>query len=112
MLKDHVIVDMENLASATKDDKNYVYDNHVNSYNSLKKFYLGCSCSVCYQRYEFSKGSHLCNSKTRCHVKQGKITQRLDPDQFHDTVDDESTSVEPPILLEYQQDLRSQVYTT
>ena len=59
------------------------------SERSLKQYYLGCSCSVCYQRYQFSKGYHCCDSKSRCNVRRYEKC-----DDLEETVDACSAPVE------------------
>ena len=50
----------------------------IKSRSSLKHYYLGCSCRICYQRYKFSKKPHSCNAKDRCHVDNRQKIEDLE----------------------------------
>ena len=94
MKDDHVSIDMEPSyygrtgGVLLKEDSMDFIGNSM-SERSLKQYYLGCSCSVCYQRYQFSKGYHCCDSKSRCNVRRYEKC-----DDLEETVDACSAPVE------------------
>ena len=71
-------------------EKMSLVDDKYRSERSLKQYYLGCSCSVCYQRYHISKGYHCCDSKSRCNVRRYV-------EELEDSVDSHSAPVERKI---------------
>ena len=71
-------------------EKMRLVDDKYRSERSLKQYYLGCSCSVCYQRYHISKGYHCCDSKSRCNVRRYV-------EEFEDSVDSHSAPFERKI---------------
>ena len=90
MRTDHVTIEMDQSFAEQqrlehKEQMSLVDDNY-RSKRSLKQYYLGCSCSVCYQRYHISKGYHCCDSKSRCNVR------RYD-EELEDSIDSHSAPV-------------------
>ena len=94
MKNEHVSIDMDNTnynhnkGEETKSQLEREYEKY-RSERSLKQYYLGCSCSVCYQRYHISKGYHCCDSKSRCNYRRYEKF-----DDSEDNVDSHSEPVE------------------
>ena len=82
-------------------EKMSLVDDKYRSERSLKQYYLGCSCSVCYQRYHISKGYHCCDSKSRCNVRRYV-------EELEDSVDSHSAPIERKI--ETMNKVRSCIY--
>ena len=92
MKDEHVSIDMDNTNyNHTEQNKGFDLDYYekYRSEKSLKQYYLGCSCSVCYQRYYISKGYHCCDSKSRCNVRRYEKS-----DDLEDSIDSHSAPIE------------------
>ena len=83
MKTDHVAIEMEEkplnnnwkVIQMNEDIKKSKEDMKPRS--SLKSYYLGCSCVICYRRYKCSKKPHSCNANDRCHVEHKERIQDL-----------------------------------
>ena len=92
MKDQHVSIDMDHTNyNHTEQNKGFDLDYYekYKSDKSLKQYYLGCSCSVCYQRYYISKGYHCCDSKSRCNVRRYEKS-----DDLEDSIDSHSAPIE------------------
>ena len=71
--------------------------------SSLKSYYLGCSCVICYRRYKCSKKPHSCNAKDRCHVVH---KERIEDLEAFDTGEKNTTKdMLPPTTVETECEL-------
>ena len=90
----HVAIEMDQSFSEQQrlehKEKMSLVNDKYRSERSLRQYYLGCSCSVCYQRYHISKGYHCCDSKSRCNVRRYV-------EECEDSVDSYSAPVERKI---------------
>ena len=111
MKRDHVTIDMEDIPRKMDKKLKMIQMNEeinepkdeIKTGSSLKHYYLGCSCQICYQRYKFSKQPHFCNAKDRCHVVR---KERIEDLEAVDTSkNDTSTELLPRSTIETECEL-------